>query len=596
MSNSYSPTGHIVSATGHIVSGLLNATASVINGHLSRVQQERLSGKNHALQVRLEENRQSFQLEQGRRNAVLQRELSLKNHELRLTEQQVNFENLCKQAEWSHFLQKWPLMNLPSVIRAEQVLPDGTVSLRVFFARSSDPVFTQAVYPRVEQGLCEFVDLYRNEFQSKNIVFYHNGFSSKVSGGAVISNIHYALCELPVVIIDSDVFPDEICVSLHMWGFGSAEKSHFTVFKLPYESHIVNGSFSSKYYSELADHLLAYLKFILGYAYDAYNLIEYNRPPLLPRIARYEAKLGGRGCLLDEPEVEKAICVKYEEIYSMVLGDGTPDGSQSFTLLPNNFKGCILHSLRIEYAEAMREYLTEEQFLRYLDDSVKAWAALRSSKSAENFLRLLADGGKYISDYIDRDDQQYLKTLSALYERVQLKNCFGTLVKRISDLLEEAEKYYQKGKEAAKEKAYEDAISWYRKAAEQGHGGAESRIGDFYEKGWGVKKDYKLAFQWYRKAAKHGYIKATRKLGDYYAKGSGVKQDYKEALKWYRKAADHGSATAALRLGDFYAKGDGVEKDVKQAADWYLKATAPGGYSVARSEALNKLKNLGISL
>ena len=357
------------SPTGHIVSGFLNAAVSGINGHLSRVQQERLSEQNRELQVRLErsrqdfqleqgrrteelqrelsliniaanaknarlaqeqqvrlfelnrdlqmeleKNRQSFQLEQGRLNAELQRELSLKNHELRLTEQQANFENLCKQAEWNLFLKSWPLMNLPSVIRAEQILPDNTVSLRVFFARSSDPVFEKAVYPRVEQGLSEFVDLYHNEFRSKNIIFYHNGFSSEVSGGAVASNIHYALRELPVIIIDSNVLFDEICVSLTMWGFGSAEKSHFTVFKLPYEPHIANGSFSVKYYSELANQLLAHLKFILGYAYDAYNLIQYNRPPLLPRIAKYEAELGGRGCLLDEPEVENAIREKYEEM------------------------------------------------------------------------------------------------------------------------------------------------------------------------------------------------------------------------------------------------------------------------------------------
>lgn len=440
---------------------LLNIAANEENTRQTLEQQERLFELNRDLQIQIEQNRQDFQLEQSKLNAALQRELSVKNHELRLAEQKANFENLCKQTEWSLFLKSWPLMNLPSVIRSEQILPDRTVSLRVFFARSNDQVFTRAVYPRVEQGLSEFVDLYHNEFQSKNIIFYHNGFSSKVSGGAVTSNIHFALRELPVIIIDSNVLLDEICVSLTMWGFGSAEKSHFTVFKLPYEPHIANGSFSVKYYSELANRLLAHLKFLLGYAYDAYNLIQYNRPPLLPRVAKYEAELGERGCLLDEPEVTNAFWLKYEEIYSMVLGDSAPDGALAFALLPDSFKGCVLHRLRMEYAEAMREYLTDGQFLGYLDDSVKAWAALRTDEPAEDFLRSLADGDKYIPGYADEDDQQYLEILAELYGSVQPETQWGLLVRRINDIQKKTKDIQEDGCPQHYQIKYAEAIREY---------------------------------------------------------------------------------------------------------------------------------------
>ncbi len=413
---------------------LLSISASKESGKLAREQQERLALLNQELQLQIEESRQHFQLVQSKQNAELQRELGLKNHALRLAEQQANFENLCKQAEWNYFLKTWPLMNLPSVIRAEQLLPDNTVSLRVIFARSSDPVFAKAVYPLVEQGLCEFVDLYHNEFQSENIIFYHNGFSSDVSGGAVAANIHYALNELPVIIIESNVLLDEICVSLTMWGLGSTRQSHFTVFKLPYEPHITNGSFSVKYYSELADQLLAHLKFVLGYAYDAYNLIQYDRPPLLPRVADYEYQKGERGCLLSVQELHDAIREKYEEIYASVLGDRAPDGGTGFARLPESFKECILHKLRMEYARAMWKYLSNEQRIQYLDESVKMWVALRTKDdSARDFLRRLADGEEYIPDYIDEDDFQYLEDLSALYDCIQQENSLSLSIKEVKE-------------------------------------------------------------------------------------------------------------------------------------------------------------------
>lgn len=425
--------------TYYIVTSLINAASNTLNSHFAREQQGRLSEQNHALQVKMEETRQHFQLEQSERNAELQRELSQQNHQMRLREQQSNFENLCKQAEWNHFLNTWPLMNLPSVIRAEQILPDNTVSLRVIFVRNNDPVFARGVYPRVEQGLREFVDLYHNEFQSKNIVFYQNGFSGSVTGGAVETNIHYALRELPVIIIDCNVLLDEICVSLTMWGFGSAEKNHFTVFKLPYEPHITNGSFSVEYYSELADQLLSHLKFVLGCAYDAYNLIQYNRPPLLPRVADYESQLGESGCLLDEPELKNAIRETYSEIYSTVIGEPTPNGRTPFARLPESFKSCILHKLRMEYADAMRDYLTDKQYIQYLNTSADAWTALRTDASTETFLRALASGDLRASDYVGADDQQYLEALCAQYDRVQRQSLYGSLVKKICGRLRQTE-------------------------------------------------------------------------------------------------------------------------------------------------------------
>ena len=394
-----------------VVSSLINSATAIYNGKKSREQQERLAVENRQLTERMEANRQSFQLEVNERNAQMQKQLSLQNHQLRLDEQRNNFEYMCQQAEWNRFLNTWPLINLPSVIRQEQILSDNTVALRVIFSKSNDAIFSKAVYPRVEQGLREFIELYHNQFRSKNIIFYHNAFSGTLSGGAVETNIHYALKELPVIIIDSTVLLDEICVYFTMWGLGSSDQNHFTVFRIPYQQRTVNGNIVVEYYQAIANKILAYLKFVLGYAYDAYNLIQYDRPPLLPKVAAYEQELQVRGAMLAEAEVRAALSERYGEIYDSVIGTS----ETAFAQLPESYKKTILHQLRLEYAESVKDCVAPEQYIKYLDESLDAWVGLRSSLSTEEFLKEIISGELPIHKYFSDDDKTYFGKLKALY-------------------------------------------------------------------------------------------------------------------------------------------------------------------------------------
>ncbi|HHQ4547446.1 TPA: LysM-like peptidoglycan-binding domain-containing protein, partial [Aeromonas veronii] len=85
-----------------------------------------------------------------------------------------------------------------------------------------------------------------------------------------------------------------------------------------------------------------------------------------------------------------------------------------------------------------------------------------------------------------------------------------------------------------------EAITKYRKAAEQGNASAQYNLGLMYEQGHGVAQDYKQAVSWYRKAAEQGNASAQYNLGLMYEQGHGVVQDNKEAIAWYRKAAEQG--------------------------------------------------------
>ena len=91
-----------------------------------------------------------------------------------------------------------------------------------------------------------------------------------------------------------------------------------------------------------------------------------------------------------------------------------------------------------------------------------------------------------------------------------------------------------------------------------------------YQSGeYGVEKDAKEGFRWWLKAAEQGDGYAQTKLGGMYFDGEGVEKDDKEAVKWYRKAAEQGYQSAQWWLGRMYESGDGVLKDDVIAYAWY---------------------------
>jgi hypothetical protein len=142
------------------------------------------------------------------------------------------------------------------------------------------------------------------------------------------------------------------------------------------------------------------------------------------------------------------------------------------------------------------------------------------------------------------------------------------------------------------------AVKWFRKAAEQGHAGAQGSLGNAYRLGdAGVPKDDRESVKWYRKAAEQGDAMAQGYLGHAYSLGiGGVPKDYRESVKWYRKAAEQGDADAQDSLGLAYVHGEGVSKDEREAVRWLRRAAVQGnsggqnnlGVSYARGEGVPK--------
>ncbi|KAF9295978.1 hypothetical protein BGZ88_001000 [Linnemannia elongata] len=107
--------------------------------------------------------------------------------------------------------------------------------------------------------------------------------------------------------------------------------------------------------------------------------------------------------------------------------------------------------------------------------------------------------------------------------------------------------------------------------------------------------DYAEAMTWYQKAAEQGHATAQYNIGSLYHQGLGMSQDYAEAMTWFRKAAEQGDATAQYYyIGIMYEIGLGVTKDTSKALGWY-KTAAEQGDSDAEN-AVDKLERKGYNV
>lgn len=86
-----------------------------------------------------------------------------------------------------------------------------------------------------------------------------------------------------------------------------------------------------------------------------------------------------------------------------------------------------------------------------------------------------------------------------------------------------------------------------------------------YVNGFGVRRDYEQAISWYEKAAAQGNTRAQSNMAMMYAQGLGVTQDLKKAAYWFKLAAQGGYELAQFQMGQLYSTGSGVDQDYTKA-------------------------------
>lgn len=121
------------------------------------------------------------------------------------------------------------------------------------------------------------------------------------------------------------------------------------------------------------------------------------------------------------------------------------------------------------------------------------------------------------------------------------------------------------------------AISWWRKSAEQGHPDAQNNLGVAYMEAWGnLSQNTEMAIYWYKKAAEKDWARSQRNLGCTYEEN----KNYKEAIIWYKKAAKHNNCPesyyAQYRLGYLFIYGKETLINKPAGLTWVKRSAING--------------------
>lgn len=88
------------------------------------------------------------------------------------------------------------------------------------------------------------------------------------------------------------------------------------------------------------------------------------------------------------------------------------------------------------------------------------------------------------------------------------------------------------------------AIIWYKRAAEQGHPQGQRCYADMLMTGRGINEDRGLALKYYELAANQGVVEAQFVMGEF-CRNNGKRE---QAYSWYKKALDGGYKNASIRI------------------------------------------------
>ncbi len=115
-----------------------------------------------------------------------------------------------------------------------------------------------------------------------------------------------------------------------------------------------------------------------------------------------------------------------------------------------------------------------------------------------------------------------------------------------------------------------EALNWYTKAADQGHGMAQVTLGIKYASGGdGFAKDVVKSARWFLIAAQQNYDTAQYAIANCFLQGKGVKKDMSKAYYWFQQSADKGIDEARYKMANMLLDGYGSDDEVDSLLEWF---------------------------
>lgn len=138
-----------------------------------------------------------------------------------------------------------------------------------------------------------------------------------------------------------------------------------------------------------------------------------------------------------------------------------------------------------------------------------------------------------------------------------------------------ANELYRRGDEAWSKGHLRLAFRLFLAAARAGMVAAFSTVGQFYQRGDGVRVNKDAALYWYRRAAMHGYDSAANNIGCIWRDRGKLAR----ALRWFRRAVELGDADANLEIAKVF-----LRKCDSAKARPYLQKTRRSPWATVQSK------------
>jgi TPR repeat protein len=122
----------------------------------------------------------------------------------------------------------------------------------------------------------------------------------------------------------------------------------------------------------------------------------------------------------------------------------------------------------------------------------------------------------------------------------------------------------------------DEALHWFRRAAEGGHAEAQVELAFLHDTGVGMPQDVAAATRWYGLAAAQGHAFAQCRYALRLADGIGIERDRLRMVHWLAQSAQQRHGEALQQLGRVLAGGLGVRRDPVAAQVLFLLAARHG--------------------
>lgn len=116
-----------------------------------------------------------------------------------------------------------------------------------------------------------------------------------------------------------------------------------------------------------------------------------------------------------------------------------------------------------------------------------------------------------------------------------------------------------------------EAYQMARASAEAEAARGQFLVGLCCYRGTGTARDPAAAITWYRKAADQGMADAAAVLGSAYESGDGVGRNLGEAFRWYKEAVRGGNGPICMRVGTLLLEGNGIQRSLDEAGKCFQR-------------------------